>query len=70
VLGEVLTATVTPFEADGAVDYDRYRELCRFLVDNVVPVTLGNVVGGALMVGAIYWFVYLRGREALTAGRG
>jgi len=34
VLGEVLTATVTPFEADGAVDYDRYRELCRFLVDN------------------------------------
>jgi len=22
------------FEADGAVDYDRYRELCRFLVDN------------------------------------
>ena len=34
MLGEVLTATVTPFEADGAVDYDRYRELCRFLVDN------------------------------------
>ena len=25
-----------------------------------VPVTIGNVVGGALMVGAIYWFVYLR----------
>jgi 4-hydroxy-tetrahydrodipicolinate synthase len=34
VLGEVLTATVTPFDADGAVDYDRYRELCTFLVDN------------------------------------
>jgi 4-hydroxy-tetrahydrodipicolinate synthase len=34
VLGEVLTATVTPFDADGAVDYDRYRELCAFLVDN------------------------------------
>jgi 4-hydroxy-tetrahydrodipicolinate synthase len=34
VLGEVLTATVTPFDADGAVDYDRYRELCKFLVDN------------------------------------
>ena len=31
-----------------------------FLVDNLVPVTIGNVVGGALMVGAIYWFVYLR----------
>jgi 4-hydroxy-tetrahydrodipicolinate synthase len=34
VLGEVLTATVTPFDADGAVDYNRYRELCAFLVDN------------------------------------
>jgi 4-hydroxy-tetrahydrodipicolinate synthase len=28
----VLTATVTPFDADGSVDYDRYGELCRFLV--------------------------------------
>ena len=34
MLGEVLTAAVTPFDADGAVDYDRYRELCKFLVDN------------------------------------
>jgi 4-hydroxy-tetrahydrodipicolinate synthase len=34
VLGEVLTATITPFDADGAVDYERYRELCAYLVDN------------------------------------
>jgi 4-hydroxy-tetrahydrodipicolinate synthase len=34
VLGEVLTATVTPFDPDGAVNFDRYRELCTFLVDN------------------------------------
>jgi len=34
VLGEVLTATVTPFDVEGAVDLDRYRELCSFLVDN------------------------------------
>jgi 4-hydroxy-tetrahydrodipicolinate synthase len=34
VLGEVLTATVTPFDADGAGDYERYRELCTFLVEN------------------------------------
>jgi 4-hydroxy-tetrahydrodipicolinate synthase len=30
----VLTATVTPFDSNGAVDYDRYRELCGYLVDN------------------------------------
>jgi len=34
VLGEILTATVTPFDADGAVDYERYGELCTFLVEN------------------------------------
>ena len=34
MLGEVLTAMVTPFKADGSVDYDRYRELAAFLVDN------------------------------------
>ena len=34
MLGELLTATVTPFDADGNVDYERYRELCAFLVDN------------------------------------
>jgi 4-hydroxy-tetrahydrodipicolinate synthase len=34
VLGEVLTATVAPFDSNGAVDYDRYRELCAFLVEN------------------------------------
>ena len=34
-----------------------------FLLDNLLPVTLGNVVGGTLMVGAVYWFVYLRGAE-------
>src|SRR5947209_4516840 len=34
MLGEVLTATVTPFDTDGGVDLDRYQELCAFLVDN------------------------------------
>jgi formate transporter len=34
----------------------------RFLGANLVPVTIGNVLGGALMVGAVYWFVYLRKR--------
>jgi formate transporter len=31
-----------------------------FLWANLLPVTIGNVIGGALMVGAVYWFVYLR----------
>ncbi len=31
-----------------------------FLVDNLVPVTIGNIIGGAVLVGLVYWFVYLR----------
>jgi 4-hydroxy-tetrahydrodipicolinate synthase len=34
VLGEVLTAVVTPFDSRGAVDFDKFRELCRFLIEN------------------------------------
>jgi formate/nitrite transporter len=34
-----------------------------FLAGNLLPVTIGNVIGGALMVGAVYWLVYLRPRR-------
>lgn len=34
MLGEILTAVVTPFRADGSVDLDAFRSLCGFLVEN------------------------------------
>jgi 4-hydroxy-tetrahydrodipicolinate synthase len=34
VLGEVLTAMVTPFREDGSVDLDSFRDLCLHLVGN------------------------------------
>ena len=34
MLGEVLTAIVTPFREDGAVDLEAFRSLCGFLLDN------------------------------------
>jgi formate transporter len=30
------------------------------LIGNLVPVTIGNIIGGAVMVGIVYWFIYLR----------
>jgi 4-hydroxy-tetrahydrodipicolinate synthase len=47
VLGEVLTAIVTPFRADGSIDYDRFRALAAHLVANgsdglVVAATTGE----------------------------
>lgn len=30
-----------------------------FLIVNLLPVTIGNIIGGALMIGFIYWFLYI-----------
>ena len=30
------------------------------LVENLVPVTLGNILGGSVFVALVYWLVYLR----------
>jgi formate/nitrite transporter len=32
----------------------------RFLINNLLPVTIGNIIGGAGLVGLAYWFAYLR----------
>ncbi|MCI0555083.1 MAG: formate/nitrite transporter family protein [Anaerolineae bacterium] len=34
-----------------------------FFIDNLMPVTIGNIIGGAVLVAAVYWSVYLLGRE-------
>jgi len=34
-----------------------------FLLNNLLPVTIGNIIGGAVLVAAIYWFVFLRGSD-------
>lgn len=34
-----------------------------FLARNLLPVTLGNLIGGSVIVGGVYWFVYLRPRS-------
>lgn len=31
-----------------------------FLVNNLLPVTLGNIIGGTVFVGALYWYAYKR----------
>jgi formate/nitrite transporter len=31
-----------------------------FLVNNLLPVTIGNIIGGSVLVAAVYWSVFLR----------
>jgi len=33
-------------------------------VGNLVPVTLGNIIGGGILIGAVYWLTYLRKERA------
>ncbi len=32
----------------------------KFFLANLLPVTIGNILGGAVMVGLVYWFIYIR----------
>lgn len=34
-----------------------------FLINNLLPVTIGNIIGGAVLVAAIYWSVFLRNKD-------
>lgn len=34
-----------------------------FWFDNLLPVTIGNIIGGAALVAAVYWAIYLRRAE-------
>ena len=44
-----------------------------FFLTNLLPVTIGNIIGGAIMVGLVYWFIYLRpswtGRQMVVRDR-
>lgn len=40
-----------------------------FLLGNLLPVTIGNIIGGSVLVGLVYWFIYVRQRMAPRACR-
>jgi 4-hydroxy-tetrahydrodipicolinate synthase len=78
VLGEVLTAIATPFDHDGRVDLDRFRELASHLVDNgsdglVVTGTTGEAPTLTDAEKVDLWETaveLLRGRATVVAGTG
>ena len=42
-------------------DFDASLITIGGIVHNLVPVTLGNIVGGAGFVGVVYWLIYKKG---------
>jgi formate transporter len=37
-----------------------------FFVNNQIPVILGNIVGGVILVGIAFWFIYLRPKISIS----
>lgn len=35
-----------------------------FFLKNLIPVTIGNIIGGAVLVAAVYWAIFLRHTES------
>jgi 4-hydroxy-tetrahydrodipicolinate synthase len=78
VLGDVLTAIITPFDRNGRVDLDRFRKLAAFLVDNgsdgiVVCGTTGESPTLSDTEKIELWEAavdLLRGRATVVAGTG
>ncbi|KHD05791.1 hypothetical protein PN36_03735 [Candidatus Thiomargarita nelsonii] len=40
--------------------------LYAFFVHNLIPVTLGNIVSGAVLVGGIYWYLYVKETQPVS----
>jgi 4-hydroxy-tetrahydrodipicolinate synthase len=78
VLGEVLTAVVTPFGRDGSIDFERFRELAQHLVESgsdglVVAGTTGespNLTDDERLELFRVAVDALRGRGTVVAGTG
>jgi formate/nitrite transporter len=41
-----------------------------FFLRNLLPVTIGNIIGGAGFVGLVYWFVYLKPQKVVEVQPG
>lgn len=50
----------TDFWTSSGLDASAYADLtwANFLSDNLLPVTLGNIVGGGVMIGVLYWTIF------------
>jgi len=40
-----------------------------FFLKNLLPVTIGNIIGGAGFVGLVYWFTYLRPQRVVQVAK-
>lgn len=62
-MGILIAQSASPeFWQTIGVDAAQYADLdtYHFVVKNLIPVTLGNIVGGAFCIGMVQWFLHIR----------
>jgi len=59
----ILLKGVTPVVAKVSADLSNLTWE-GFLINNLVPVTIGNIIGGAFFVGTLYWYIYIKDMQA------
>lgn len=62
-MGIFLQSSATPeFWAAQGIDAAKYADLSwgNFLLNNLLPVTIGNIIGGGLLIGMGNWLLFLR----------
>lgn len=62
-IGLFLKSNIEVVNASGLMDVISNLTWYRFFVNNLIPVTLGNIVGGGIFVGGIYYLSYLYKRS-------
>jgi len=59
-MGLFLKANAAVISAAGLTNTVNSLTWSSFIVKNLIPVTLGNIIGGAFFVGGVYYLAYLR----------
>jgi len=62
-MGLLLKGNTTVVAAAGLAGKLSNLTIQGFFVNNLIPVTLGNIVGGSLCVATVYWLAYLKKSE-------
>jgi len=63
-MGLALKGQAAAVSAAGLTDALSNLSIGGMIVRNLIPVTIGNIIGGAFFVSTLYWIVYLRKERA------
>ena len=62
-MGIMLKGNASVVAAAGLTDRLANLNWGGFIFNNLIPVTIGNIIGGAFFVATLYWFVFLKDKK-------